>query len=171
MASLRTQQGLVLGMSTLAFTICFMVWMMFAVLGVPIKELLQLNDTQFGLLSGLVFALFYTFFGIPAGWLADRFGRIRVLFAAATIWSVFSAGGALATNFWQLALSRAGVGIGEATASPTAYSLISDYFPKRQRATALAIYSSGLYLGGGVSLLYALALFVPWAEMIWRWVP
>ena len=46
-------------------------------------------------------------------------------------------------------LARMGVGVGEATASPTAYSLISDYFPKRQRATALAVYSSGIYLGGG----------------------
>ena len=51
MASVKVQQGLVLGMSTLAFTVCFMVWMMFAVLGVPVKELLQLNETQFGLLA------------------------------------------------------------------------------------------------------------------------
>ena len=52
--------------------------------------------------------------------------------------------------------------MGEATASPTAYSLISDYFPKRQRATALAIYSSGLYIGGGVSLLIGAKIGQRW---------
>lgn len=114
-----------------------------SILAVPITRDLALSDTQFGLLSGLVFALFYTFFGIPAGWLADRFGRIRVLFAAATIWSVFSAGGALATNFWQLALSRAGVGIGEAGGTAPSYSLISSAFPPERRGNAIGLFHLG----------------------------
>lgn len=73
MASRKVQQGLVLGMSTAAFTICFMVWMMFAVLGVPIKELLQLNETQFGLLASTP-VLTGSLVRLPLGMLTDRFG-------------------------------------------------------------------------------------------------
>ena len=69
----RVRQGLVLGMSTLAFTVCFMVWMMFAVLGVPIKELLQLNETQFGLLAATP-VLTGSLVRLPLGLLTDRFG-------------------------------------------------------------------------------------------------
>lgn len=69
MASVKVQQGLVLGMSTLAFTVCFMVWMMFAVLGVPVKELLQLNETQFGAAGGLL---------LPAGRCAACHRRLDV---------------------------------------------------------------------------------------------
>lgn len=114
-----------------------------SILAVPITRDLALSDTQFGLLSGLAFALFYTFFGIPAGWLADRFGRIRVLFAAATIWSVCSAAGAAATNFWHLALSRAGVGIGEAGGTAPSYSLISSAFPPERRGNAIGLFHLG----------------------------
>src|SRR3546814_16955943 len=73
-----------------------------------------------------------------------------------------SAFSGLAYNQLTLTFARMGVGVGEATASPTAYSLISDYFPKRQKATALAIYSSGLYLGGGVSLFIGALIVEAW---------
>ena len=79
MASVKVQQGLVLGMSTLAFTVCFMVWMMFAVLGVPVKELLQLNETQFGLLAATP-VLTGSLIRLPLGLLTDRFGGRIVFF-------------------------------------------------------------------------------------------
>jgi MFS family permease len=126
-----------------------------SILAVPITRDLALSDTQFGLLSGLAFALFYTFFGIPAGWLADRFGRIRVLFAAATIWSVFSAVGALATNFWHLALSRGGVGIGEAGGAAPSYSLISSAFPPEKRGNAIGLFHLGPPIATVVSSVVA----------------
>jgi predicted MFS family arabinose efflux permease len=112
-------------------------------LAVPITRDLALTDTEFGLLSGLAFALFYTFFGIPAGWLADRLGRIRVLFAAAVIWSVFSAAGGFATKFWHLAVARAGVGIGEAGGVAPSYSLISSAFPAHERGNAIGLFQLG----------------------------
>lgn len=118
-----------------------------SILAEPIKQDLKLSDTQLGLLTGLAFALFYTFFGIPAGWLADRFGRIRVLFLAATIWSICSAAGALATKFTHLALSRAGVGIGEAGGAAPSYSLISSFFPPERRGGAIGL----LHLGSPIS--------------------
>ncbi len=118
-----------------------------SLLAEPIKRDLDLSDTQLGMLTGLSFALFYTFFGIPAGWLADRFGRIRVLFAAATIWSACSAAGSLATKFVHLALSRAGVGIGEAGGAAPSYSLISSFFPPEKRGGAIGL----LHLGSPVA--------------------
>ena len=123
-----------------------------SILVVDIKTDLGLSNSQMGFLGGAAFAVFYALFGIPLGRLADNWGRVKLLAIGLTLWSGMTALSGFARNGLTLGLARMGVGIGEATASPSAYSLISDYFPKRQRATALAIYSSGLYLGGGVSL-------------------
>jgi MFS family permease len=68
------------------------------------------------------------------------------------VWSSMTAFSGFASTFGMLAAARIGVGIGEASASPAAYSMISDSFPKERRATALSIYSSGLYIGGALSL-------------------
>lgn len=120
-------------------------------LAVPITTDLALSDSEFGVLSGLAFALFYTFFGIPAGWLADRLGRIRVLFVAAIIWSLCSAAGAAATKFWHLALSRAGVGIGEAGGVAPSYSLISSFYPPEMRGNAIGLFQLGAPLATVIS--------------------
>src|SRR3546814_4374629 len=77
-----------------------------ALLAEPIRNDLKLSDTQLGLLSGLMFALFYTVFGIPVGWLADRLGRVKVITIAFFAWSLFSAAGAFSASFGQLALAR-----------------------------------------------------------------
>ncbi|MEQ1538100.1 MAG: MFS transporter [Sphingorhabdus sp.] len=136
-----------------------------SILAVDIKADLGLTDADLGFLGGAAFAVFYALFGIPLGRLADNWSRVRLLSIGLAIWSLMTALSGFARNQVELTLARMGVGVGEATASPTAYSLISDYFPKSQRATALAIYSSGLYIGGGVSLLIGAKIGQVWNEI------
>lgn len=133
-----------------------------SILAVDIKRDLNLTDADMGFLGGAAFAVFYALFGIPLGRLADNWNRVRLLSIGLALWSTMTALSGFARNQLTLSLARMGVGVGEATASPTAYSLISDYFPKKQRATALAIYSSGLYLGGGVSLFIGAKVVQGW---------
>lgn len=133
-----------------------------SILAEDIKADLGLRDDQIGFLYGTAFGVFYALFGIPLGKLADSWHRVRLMTAGLAIWSAFTALSGFAKNFTMLSVARIGVGVGEATASPSAYSLISDWFPKKMRATALAIYSSGLYIGGGISLLIGGAIVERW---------
>ena len=123
-----------------------------SILAEDVKRDLNLTDADLGFLYGTAFGVFYALFGIPLGRLADSWNRIRLMTIGLTIWSAMTALSGFSRSGVELAGARFGVGIGEATASPCAYSLLSDYFPKEKRATALAIYSSGLYLGAGLSL-------------------
>ncbi|WP_324316549.1 spinster family MFS transporter [Povalibacter sp.] len=118
-----------------------------------IKRDFALTDTQLGLLSGLAFAAFYTTVGIPIARLADKSNRVNIIAASLLIWSAATAATALAKNFMHLFLCRIVVGIGEAGCSPPAHSLISDYFEPKRRATALSIYSMGVYGGSFLGLL------------------
>ena len=133
-----------------------------SILAVDIKADLGLTDADMGFLGGAAFAVFYALFGIPLGRLADNWSRVKLLSIGLALWSIMTALSGFARNQVELTMARMGVGVGEATASPTAYSLISDYFPKKQRATALAIYSSGLYIGGGVSLFIGALIVQSW---------
>lgn len=121
------------------------------ILGPYIQKDLGLSDGQLGLLSGTVFALFYGLFGLALGRLADTWVRTWTIALGLTLWSGMTALSGFATNFGALAAARIGVGVGEASASPAAYSLLADWFPKEKRATALAIYSSGIFIGAGLS--------------------
>lgn len=112
-----------------------------------IKQELNLSDTQLGLMSGFTFAIFYVSFGIPIARLADKGNRRNIIAVSLTIWSAMTALSGAAQNFIQLLLARIGVGIGEAGGSPPAHSIISDLFPAKKRATALAIYSTGISIG------------------------
>lgn len=152
----------VLSVLVLVYILNFIDRQILSILAVDIKRDLSLTDGQLGFLGGAAFAVFYALFGVPLGRLADRWHRVRLLTIGLVLWSTMTAVSGLARNYLSLSLARMGVGVGEATASPTAYSLISDYFPARQRATALAIYSSGLYLGGGVSLLIGAKISQVW---------
>lgn len=143
-----------------ALSLFFLVYMVnfidrqiITILAPDIKRDLGLTDADIGFLYGTAFAVFYALFGIPLGRLADSWHRIRLLTIGLTLWSAMTALSGFARNGLQLGIARMGVGIGEATASPSAYSLISDMFPKHMRGTALAIYSAGLYFGGGLSLM------------------
>jgi len=143
----------VLAMLILVYTLNFLDRQILGILAKPIKEEFNLTDGQFGLMSGLAFALLYTTLAIPIAWLADRFSRVWIMTAALTLWSGFTALCGFAGGFSQLFLARMGVGIGEAGGVAPAYSMIADYFPKSQRARALAAYAFGIPLGTAAGTL------------------
>ena len=119
----------------------------------PIKADLDLSDTQLGLLTGFAFALLYVTLGLPIARYADKNNRKNVVSISLVVWSAMTALSGMAQNFIQLLLARVGVGIGEAGGSPPAHSIISDYFEPEKRATALSIYSTGVYIGIGLGFL------------------
>lgn len=123
-----------------------------SILAERIKADLNVTDGEIGFLYGTAFAVFYAVFGIPLGRLADVWDRRRLIAIGLAFWSVMTALSGLARSFGHLAVARIGVGIGEASASPSAFSLLSDVFPAARRATVLALYSSGIYLGAGLGL-------------------
>jgi MFS family permease len=138
---------LVLFLLVVAYTFNFIDRTIIATIGQAIKEDLKITDTQLGLLGGLYFALLYTFLGIPLARFAERFSRVNIISGAIVIWSVFTGLCGVAANFVTLAAFRFGVGVGEAGLSPSAHSLISDYYEPKKRASALAVYSFGIPLG------------------------
>ena len=142
----------VLGILVLVYILNYVDRQILSILAEDIKRDLHMTDADLGFLYGTAFGVFYALFGIPLGRLADNWNRVRLMSIGLSLWSIMTALSGLSRNGFQLAGARIGVGVGEATAGPCAYSLISDYFPKEKRATALGIYTSGLYLGGGLSL-------------------
>ncbi len=129
------------------YTLNFLDRQVVNILAEPIKQDLGLQDWQLGLLTGLAFAVFYTFLGIPIARLADRANRPMIISVSLAVWSAFTVASGMAQNFIHLLLARIGVGVGEAGCSPPSHSLITDYSPKEKRASALAFYSMGIPLG------------------------
>ncbi|MBO0938264.1 MFS transporter [Fibrella sp. HMF5335] len=119
----------------------------------PIKRDLHLSDTEMSLLMGLSFAIFYTLFGVLIGRLADRYNRRNIVIVGITVWSLMTSFCGGIRTYSQFFLARMGVGVGEATLSPSAYSIIADYFPKNRLATALSVFSLGVFLGSGLAML------------------
>ena len=142
----------VLGVLFLVYVLNFVDRQVLSILAQDIKAGLGLGDAQIGFLYGTAFAIFYALFGVPLGRLADSWHRVRLIALGLTLWSGMTALSGFANTYGQLALARIGVGIGEASASPAAYSLLGDYFPRERRALALAVYSAGLFVGSGLSL-------------------
>ena len=136
-----------LGLLVAVYTFNFIDRQILVILQESIKKEMGLSDAQLGLLSGFSFAIFYATLGIPIARLADRGIRRNVIVAAITVWSVMTALAGAARSYGQLLAARIGVAIGEAGGSPPAHAIISDYFPPRERGRALAIYSTGVYLG------------------------
>ncbi|WP_076070690.1 spinster family MFS transporter [Sphingomonas montana] len=155
----------VLGLFTVVYAFNFIDRQIVTILAPYLKADLGLTDAQIGLLFGTAFALFYALFGLPLARLADGWNRVRTLSIGLGFWSAMTAFSGTAANFGQLALARVGVGVGEASASPSAFSILQDYFPKAQRATALAIYSSGIYLGAGASLMIGGHIVALWDRL------
>ncbi len=149
----RTYAWYVVGVLTIAYILAFIDRQILNLLVGPIRRDLGISDTQMSLLMGFSFAVFYSFFGFPLGRLADSKSRRTIIAAGMVLWSMLTAGCGLARNFWHFLLLRMGVGVGEAALSPSAYSLISDYFPKENRATAISVYSMAYYIGSGLAFL------------------
>jgi len=165
MASLRTQQGLVLGMSTLAFTICFMVWMMFAVLGVPIKELLQLNDTQFGLLAATP-VLTGSLVRLPLGMLTDRFGGRIVFFLLMLVCVLPIYMISLATEYWHFLVLGLFVGLAGGSFS-VGIAYVAKWFEKQNQGFAMGTFGAG-NAGAALTKFVAPAII---AAASWQMVP
>lgn len=141
------ERRVMLSLLTTAYALNFVDRTIIASIGQAIKADLKLTDTQLGLLGGLYFALLYTLLGLPLARLSERMSRVKIMSAAILIWSGFTALCGVATSYAWLALCRFGVGVGEAGLSPPAHSVVSDYYPQRKRASALAIYSLGVPIG------------------------
>ena len=123
-----------------------------SILAEEIKADLGISDSEIGFLYGTAFAVFYAVFGIPLGRLADTWTRKNLIAAGLLFWSVMTALSGTARSFGMLATYRIGVGIGEASASPAAFSMLADYFSPKQRATVSGIYASGVYIGAGIGI-------------------
>jgi MFS family permease len=143
----KTYIGYVLFILFLAMTLSFADRQLVNILLEPIKQEFGASDTEMGLLTGLAFVLFYATMSIPLARLADRRSRRNILVIAMAVWSAMTAFCGMSTNFIQLALSRFGVGIGEAGGGPASYSMVADYVSPRRRNSALAILSAGAPVG------------------------
>jgi len=136
-----------IGLLFLVYVFNFLDRQIVTILAEPIKRDLGIADWQLGLMTGTAFAVFYCTLGIPIARLAERRNRPWIIGLSLAAWSGFTALCGMAQNFWQLVLARVGVGIGEAGCSPPAHSLIADYAPKEERASAMAVYLLGNPIG------------------------
>jgi predicted MFS family arabinose efflux permease len=143
----RRYRWFVLVMLTLVAIVNFVDRQLMSILMEPIKAEFALSDTQLGFLTGFAFAIFYAIMGIPLARLADQGNRRKLIAVVIALWSVMTAACGLATGFITLLIARIGVGIGEAGSAPAVQSLIGDYFEPRRRATAIALQSTGVYIG------------------------
>ncbi|RYE01271.1 MAG: MFS transporter [Sphingomonadales bacterium] len=163
-ASRPARGGLVLGMLCFVYVLNFLDRQLVSILAKPIQDALQISDSQLGRITGLYFALFYCSIAIPVGWLADRTNRVKVLSVACALWSAATAACGMVNSYGQLVVARMMVGVGEAGGVPPSYAIISDYFPREKRGTAMAIFNLGPPLGSalGVALGASLAAAFNW---------
>jgi MFS family permease len=150
------------------FLVCFLNLAdrtVFSVVAPMMRVELKLTDTQLGLLQGLAFALLYGGLGIPVGWLAERYSRVRIIALATAFWSAATALSGVATSFGQMLLTRIGVGTGEAGFTAPTSSLVADHFPRARRASGMSLIMLGLPIGAMVGALLAGVIAQHWG---WR---
>jgi MFS family permease len=163
----------------ICYTFSFVDRLIIAFLVTPLKHDLHLSDTQVGLLQGFAFAIFYSILGIPFGLAADRVNRRNLIAAGVVAWSLMTSCGSIARSFVTLAFARMGVGIGEATLAPSAFSMLADYFPTERLSSAMSVYAMGVQLGVGFALILGgfvvqavtrmQAVHVPWIGPLEPW--
>jgi len=146
------RQKYVIGILLLMYVFAYMDRNVLALMVDPIKQSLQITDVQFSIVHGVAFGAFYAVFGLPMGYLVDRFSRRWVLFYGIGFWSAATLACGLARSFPALAMARFGVGAGEATLVPAAYATIARVLPKERIATGIAIFSMGSVLGSGIAI-------------------
>jgi MFS family permease len=134
------------------------------ILAEDLKADLNISDSDIGFLYGTAFAVFYSVVGIPMGKLADTWNRKNLISLGLAFWSLMTFLSGTAKSFLSLSIYRFGVGIGESSASPASYSLLSDYFSPKVRATVLSIYASGLYIGSGIGIFIGGLIVDNWNE-------
>jgi predicted MFS family arabinose efflux permease len=154
----------VLALLLAAYTFNWMDRYVLVILIEPIKRDLHLSDTVLGLIGGFAFAAIYSAAGIPIARLADRSSRRTIIAGGMALWSAMTVASGLVRNAASLVVARLGVGLGESACSPTAHSLISDYFPVKRRATALSIYQLGIVFGIALGLSAG-----GWANDVFGW--
>lgn len=164
-ASLKTRQWSVVIMSTLAFTVCFAIWMMFGVIGVPIKKTLGLNETQFGVLVAMP-VLTGSLIRVPVGMLTDRYGGRIVFFAlmlslVVPIWLL-----AYATEFWHFLVLGLFVGCAGGSFA-VGITYCANWFPRERQGLAMGIFGVG-NAGAAVTKFVAPAIVVAFG---WQMVP
>jgi MFS family permease len=156
-----TYEWYVVAICMLAYVFSFIDRQVLALMIEPIKRDLHLSDTQFSLLHGFAFSLFYAVMGMPIAYLADRFARPRIIASGIALWSVATAACGMSQSFVHMFISRMSVGVGEAALSPGTYSMLADLFPKSKLGRAVGVYSLGSFIGGGIAFLvggYVIAL-------------
>ena len=159
----RAYAHYVLAVLVLVYIFNFIDRNILAILAEDIKADLGVTDAQMGFLYGTVFAVFYAVFGIPLARFADVWSRRSLIAIGLSFWSAMTAASGLARSFGALTACRIGVGIGEASASPAAYSMLADYYPPHRRATVIATYASGVYIGAGIGIFLGGAILDAWA--------
>ena len=164
----KTYRTFALVLLTVVYGFNFIDRQIVGILAPFIQEDLGLTNTQLGLLIGFAFALFYTVIAIPIAWLADRYSRVNILSIALATWSGFTALTGMANNFLQIGLARMGVGIGEAGGSPPSHSIISDMYPKEERAGALGVYAMGIPFGIMAAYFVTASLMGSGGDVDWR---
>ncbi len=166
--SSATYRWYVIMVLLLAQMFSFLDRMIMGLLVGPIRESFAISDTQYSLLAGLAFSLFYALMGIPLARIADSRNRRNLITWGIAVWSFMTAVCGLAKNFWALFFARVGVGVGEAALGPAAYSMITDYFPKSTLARALSVYMLGVTLGSGFAYMLggAVVAYVQTLEVI-----
>jgi MFS family permease len=163
----------------LCYTLSYADRQILAFLVGPMRADLHISDTQVGALQGLAFTVFYTVFGLPMGALADRYSRRNLVAIGVFVWSLMTSLSSVARSFLLLAAARMGVGIGEATLSPCAFSMITDSFPRERLSAPLSVYTMGIQLGSGLALIiggmvaetvsHMPPLDLPWVGSIAAW--
>ncbi len=141
------------GLLLLIYTFSFIDRQILSLLGPAIQSDFGISDTEFGLLVGFAFAVFYTLIGLFCARIADSRSRIGLIAVGLFLWSLATASSAFAKNFLQLFVLRMGVGVGEATLGPSANSLIADSFPKHKLSTALSVYAMGIPVGSALAFI------------------
>lgn len=131
----------------------------------PIKAEFQLSDTQFGMLQGIAFGMFYTFMTLPIGMLADRVQRRAVIGVGVALFGLFAMATGFARSYLQLFLARVGVGVGEASVYPAGFSIITDYFPPDRLGRAISLFTASSMIGSGLALVGG-GVMIGWLEAL-----